>query len=211
MLHGVTISDAELQTAWEKQKEMFVQPEQVEISQITVDSAEEMKKVQSDLGGNADFALVARTRSEDQFKDQGGKVPGPLQKRLPQGMPVPQEAADAAFKMKPGQISDPIKVGATWVVVRLENKIPEKQPKLEDYREPLRVQLRQQKAQQSGEMQKNQQALQKAQQAAKVEINRPEYSGLMAPSTGGPGGPGGPSGAPGGPAQGDMPPAPPGD
>ena len=206
MLHGVIVSDAELQTAWEKQKEMFVQPEQVEISQITVDSPDDAKKVQSDLAGNADFALVARTRSKDQFKDHSGRIPVPLGKRLQPGMPVTQEAVNAAFKMKPGQISDPIKVGATWVVVRLENKIEEKQPKLEDFAEPMRVQLRQQKAQQSGELQKNQQAVQKAQQGAKVEINRPEYQSLLTQRNS----PGGPAGAPG-PAGEGMPPAPPGD
>jgi foldase protein PrsA len=180
MFRGITVSDQELQEAWDKQKQMFVQPEQVRISQITVDSQEEMKKAQADLAGNADFALVARTRSQDQFKDQGGEVPFPLARQIQPGGPVAQEVVDVAFKLKPGEVSDPVKVGATWVFVKLAEKIPAKEPKLEDFRELLRSNLRQQKGQASPEIQKNQQELMQAQQSAKVEINRPQYASLQA-------------------------------
>lgn len=190
LFNGVTVSDAEVKEEWEKRKQLFVQPEQVRISQITVDSADALKKTQSDLAGNTDFALVARTRSQDQFKDAGGAIPEPLPKQLPPGGPVAQEVLDAAFKLKPGQTSDPVKVGATWVIVRLEEKIPEKQPNFDDFKELMRSNIRQQKAQTNGKLQENQQALMKAQQGAKVEINRPEYSSLQSQVTSAAAGPG---------------------
>lgn len=213
LFRGVTVSDQEVDQEWAKRKQLFVQPAQVKISQITVDNPADLKKVQSDLAGNAEFALVARTRSKDQFKDQGGMVPVQLPKRIQPGGPVAQEVVDAAFKLKPGQISQPVKIGATWVIVRLEELIPEKQPNPQDYKELMRAQLRQQKAQTSGKLQENQQELMRAQQAAKVEINRPEYASLTSQlagraGMGGPGGPGGPSGAPGGAG---APPPPPGE
>jgi len=202
LFNGVTVSDAEVQEEWNKRKQLFVQPEQVKISQITVDTPDALKKTQADLAGNTDFALVARTRSQDQFKDTGGMVPEALPRELPPGGPVAKEVLAAAFALKPGQISDPIKVGATWVVVKLEEKIAAKQPNFDDYGELMRSNLRQQKAQGNGKFQENQQALMKAQQSAKVEINRPEYASLSAAQAA-PGGPQGPAGA-GGP-----PPAPP--
>ncbi|MGV3719758.1 MAG: peptidyl-prolyl cis-trans isomerase [Actinomycetota bacterium] len=200
LFNGVTVSDAELEEEWKKKKPLFVQPETVKLSQITVDSPDALKKTQADLAGNTDFALVARTRSQDQFKDAGGAIPEPLPKQLPPGGPVAKEVLDAAFKLKPGQVSDPIKVGATWVIVKLEEKIAEKQPNFDDFKELMRSNMRQQKAQGNGKLQENQQALVKAQQAAKVEINRPEYAALAA-QTGG--------GAPGVPGAGGPPPAPP--
>jgi len=211
MFRGATVSDQELDQEWTKRKQMFVQPPQVKISQITVDSPADLKKVQSDLASNAEFALVARTRSKDQFKDHGGVVPIQLPKRIQPGGPVAQEVVDAAFKLKPGQISEPVKVGATWVVVRLEELIPEKQPNPQDYKELMRAQMRQQKAQANGKLQENQQELMRAQQAAKVEINRPEYASLTN-QLAGRSGAGGPGGAPGGaPSGAGAPPAPPGE
>lgn len=209
MFRGATVSDQELEAEWNKRKQMFVQPAQVKISQITVDSPADLKKAQADLASNAEFALVARTRSKDQFKDQGGVVPVPLPKRIQPGGPVAQEVVDAVFKLKPGQSSEPVKVGATWVIARLEELIAEKQPNPDDYKELMRSQLRQQKAQSSGKLQENQQELMRAQQAAKVEINRPEYAILSSQLAGrqGPGGPGGPAG----PGGGDVPPPPPGE
>lgn len=208
LFRGVTVSDQELNAEWNKRKQLFVQPAQVKISQITVDNPADLKKVQSDLASNAEFALVARTRSKDQFKDQGGTVPINLPKRIQPGGPVAQEVVDAAFKLKPGQISEPVKVGATWVIVRLEELIPEKQPNFDDYKELMRAQLRQQKAQSSGKLQENQQELMRAQQGAKVEINRPEYASLTQQMQGRSGGPGGPAGPQGGNS---MPPPPPGE
>jgi parvulin-like peptidyl-prolyl isomerase len=208
MFRGATVSDQELDQEWTKRKTMFVQPAQVKISQITVDNPTDLKKVQSDLASNAEFALVARTRSKDQFKDQGGVVPIQLPKRIQPGGPVAQEVVDAAFKLKPGQIGEPVKVGATWVLVRLEELIAEKQPNADDYKELMRAQLRQQKAQANGKLQENQQELMRAQQAAKVEINRPEYAAITS-QLAGRGGPGGPAG-PGGSPEGGPPPAPPG-
>jgi peptidyl-prolyl cis-trans isomerase C len=113
---------------------------------------------------------------------------------------VAKEVLDAAFKLKPGQVSEPIKVGATWVIVKLEEKIAEKQPNFDDFKELMKSNLRQQKAQGNGKLQENQQALVKAQQAAKVEINRPEYAALAAQSGGEPGAPGA-GGPPPGPPQ----------
>lgn len=203
--HGVTVSDADVRSFFDQQKANLIQPESIEISQITLDSADEVKKTQDDLA-SSDFAVVAGTRSKDTFAQQGGRVPMPLTKPVQPGLGVDQKVVDAAFKLKEGQISDPIKVGTTWVIVRLEKKSARKEPKFEDFSEFFRAELRKQKAMQNGGAQKVQQQLMEATRSASVQINRPEYKQLQQElqnviSRG----PGGPAGALGG-----MPPGPPG-
>lgn len=170
---GVTASDAEVKDFFDKQKANLTQPERIQISQMTLDSEEQVKKAKDDLG-SGDFANVAATRSKDSFAQGGGRVPMDLTAKVQPGLPVDQKVVDAAFKLKEGQISDPIKVGATWVIVRLEKKQPRKEPKYEDFKELFTSALRQQKAAQT-KGPKVQQMIMEATRSANVTVNRPEY------------------------------------
>jgi parvulin-like peptidyl-prolyl isomerase len=211
LFQGVTVSDDEVRKAYDQQKKNFTQPETVEISQITLDSEKAKNDAVADLAANAQFANVATTRSKDQFAQQGGRVPLPLPKQIGPGLPVAQEVVNAAFKLQPGQVSDPVRVGATWVIVRVEKKTESKEPNFEDFREAIRGSLREQKARQSPRMQENQQKLMQSTSGASITINRPEYKTLEQQFKSGPGGaaPGGPT-ASGMPPAGDAPPPPPG-
>lgn len=214
MTRGVTVTDDEVRKAFDSQKAAMTQPEQVEISTITVDSEKAKSDTQADLNANSVFQNVATSRSKDPFRQNGGKVPTPLPAKVPpqlQGQ-VPQEVVDAAFKLKPGQVSEPVKVGQTWVFVRLDNKIAKKEPDFNEFKEPIRDQLLQQKAQQTGKLQENQKAVIDALKKAKIEIGPPQYQVLakaLAQSASAPSAPGG--GAAGGaPGEGEAPPMPPG-
>lgn len=207
MTQGIQVTDAELKQFFEQQKANMVQPERVQLSQITVDKADQVQKTKDDLGAG-DFANVAATRSKDPFAQSGGRVPMDLPRKVDAGGPVDQKVVDAAFKLKEGEISEPVKVGANWVFARLEKKFERKEPKLEDFDEFFRSQLRQQKAAQ-GKAQQVQQSLMELTRTANLTIHRPQYKQLetelkqvvtRVPGTGGPGGPGGP----------DMPPPAPG-
>ncbi|HEU4753203.1 MAG TPA: peptidyl-prolyl cis-trans isomerase [Armatimonadota bacterium] len=179
LFQGVTVSDDEVKKAFDQQKTRMAQPETIEISQITLDSEKAKNEAVADLAGNAQFANVATTRSKDQFAQQGGRVPFPIPRKIPPGLPVAQEVVDAAFKLKPGQVSDPVKVGATWVVVRLEKKNEGKEPRFEDFKDAMRSGLRQQKAQSSGKMAENQRKVMQASASADIKVNRPEYQILV--------------------------------
>lgn len=217
MLRGITVSDEEIKSAFEREKKTLAGEETARISQITVSSEAKAKQAASELGANGDFALIASSYSQDMFKQNGGKLPQPVPRKIPPTLPISQAAVDAAFKLKPGQISDPVKVGATWVIVKLDELIPKKEPVFEDFKDTVRSALRRQKAQtQSTSIaQENQRVTMEATQNAKIEINRPEYKQLAEKGTGGPppgmppgvGGPGGaapegagapPAGVPGG-------------
>lgn len=178
--NGVNVSDEEVKQFWDRVKGQLTQPERIRISQISVQSEADMKKVQDDLAHGTNFSLVASTRSKDQFAKAGGAVPFEVGRQVQAGMPVNQKAVDAAFKLNEGQWSDPIKLAdGHWVFVKLEQRIPKKEPNFEDFRESVRSQLRKQKAQttKGSEIQKG---LTERMQKAQITINRPEYQHITA-------------------------------
>jgi parvulin-like peptidyl-prolyl isomerase len=209
LFQGVNVSDAEARAEFEKRKDSFSQPEQVKISQVTLDTDAKMKQARDDLGANTDFGLVATSYSKDPFKDNRGQVPMPLGRQVPPGGPVDQKIVDAAFKLKPGQVSEPVKVGANWVIVRLDDKIEKKIPQFEDVKELIRASMREQKAQQGGKVQQARTALMEMSRKAKILVHRPEYQAILAqfqaPAPSGPGTASGP-----GALQPAPPPPPPG-
>ncbi|MFN3653191.1 MAG: peptidyl-prolyl cis-trans isomerase [Armatimonadota bacterium] len=179
LYRGVDLPDSEVRKTFDELKEQFDIPERVRISQITVDDPAALKQVTSELGGGADFKVVAASRSKDPFKQNGGQVPDPLPRNIPEpdvsGLPVSPRAVEAAFALNDKEISKPIKIGATWVIVRLDEKLPGKEAKYEDYRDVIRVQLLPQKAQTSGKMDENRASMMQAASSAAVQVNRPEY------------------------------------
>ncbi len=197
MFRGVEVSEAEIQKAFEQGKSQFGMPEAVRLSQITVDSPAKLKEARNDLAGNADFALVAQSHSKDPFAQAGGKVPQPVPRQVPPGGPVDPRVVETAYKLKEGQVSEPVQVGANWVIVRLDEKIPAKTPSLDEVKELVRPGLRQQKAMTGQQFQQNRQAFVEALQKADIKINRPEYQIVAQQfAAGPPGGAAGPGGAP---------------
>lgn len=226
--HGVEVSDADIAKMYEKVKPQAAATAQAHISQITVDKKATMEQVKSELANpSTNFGLVAQTRSMDPFASGNGKVPFPVSARMQPGSPVAPEVVQAAMKLKEGQVSGPIKVGAVWVFVKLDQKMGV--PALEELRPFIRAQLLQEEAQKSGKAQQNQQAMAEELRKASIKVNRPEYQPVVtmiqqqasAPRGGMPGGSapaGGASGPRGGapipgsktaPAGEELPPPPP--
>jgi foldase protein PrsA len=164
---GLQINDQEVQKFYDEHKRDFTTPEQVKIHQLTVNTEREAKEARSDLK-NADFGLVALSRSVDVFKQVGGAVP-PFSRGQP-GLPVDPHVQQIAFTMKAGQISDPIKVSGRWVIIKVDEIIPAKTPTLAEMKELIREGLLQQKAQQTGRMDQMQQRLMTLRQNAEIEI-----------------------------------------
>jgi parvulin-like peptidyl-prolyl isomerase len=217
LFRGVTLTEEDLRKAFDSRKQERVIPERVRIRQITVESQAKAKQVINDLRGNAAFELVARTHSRDPFAQQGGLVPEPLPRKVQPGGPVAQQVVDAAFKLKEKDFSDPIKVGATWIIVRLEEKLAGKEPNFEDSKDLVRADLMEQRARETGKLQENQGSMMQVTQSAvgSLQINRPEYQFVadmikqaVGPGQGAPGAPPAP-GPPAEPGVGGPPGAPP--
>ena len=103
------------------------------------------------LRGGADFASTARAESDDQESGQRGGSLGPLRADV-----LPPEVSGVVTKLKPGEISDPVK---TQFGIHIFSVAP---PTLEDMRPMLQQQVQQQIAQEE---------VKRLQAAAKVDLD----------------------------------------
>lgn len=130
----VVVKEEDLLPYYEKNMDKFILPEQIRIRQILVSvdpggSEEEwmeIKKRADEISGRAikgeDFSKLAKELSDDEdTKDRGGDV-GLMHKGQ---MHLP-EIEEIAFSLKVGDISSPIRIIYGWIVIRVEEKRPEK-------------------------------------------------------------------------------------
>jgi parvulin-like peptidyl-prolyl isomerase len=88
--------------------------EQVHIRHIATDSEEAAKEILAELQQGADFAELARERSEDTMtRDEGGDLGW-----IPLGVVAP-ELERSAFALQPGEISEVIAVGEGYHIIQV--------------------------------------------------------------------------------------------
>ncbi len=105
--------------------------EEVRARHILVESEEEAKAILEQLKGGADFATLAKEKS----KDPGGADGGDLGYFSKDQM-VP-EFAEVAFKMYPGQLSNPVKTQFGWHIIKVEDKRAKAVPSFEQVRDRI--------------------------------------------------------------------------
>jgi peptidyl-prolyl cis-trans isomerase C len=108
-------TDAALQAAYEEAKKAQKPETEVHARHILVPEEAEAKAALKRVKGGEDFAKVAKEVSKDPGAE-GGDLGWFTKARM-----VP-EFADAAFKLEPGQISEPVKSPFGWHVIKLEEK-----------------------------------------------------------------------------------------
>ncbi|KQO85087.1 MAG: peptidylprolyl isomerase [Methylobacteriaceae bacterium] len=129
--------------------------EEVRARHILVESEDEAKKIAARVKGGEDFAKIAGEVSKDPgSKTEGGDLGWFSQERMVKPF------ADAAFKMTPGQVSDPVKTQFGWHVLRVEEKRTKPVPTFDEMKEQIDQYLTR-KAQQD--------TIVKLREAAKVE------------------------------------------
>lgn len=108
-------------------------PEQeVRARHILVDSEDQAKQVIARLTKGEDFAKVSAELSKDPGSGkEGGDLGWFTKERM-----VP-EFAEAAFKLEPGKLSDPVKTQFGWHVLKVEEKRAHQPPKLEEVRDQI--------------------------------------------------------------------------
>jgi parvulin-like peptidyl-prolyl isomerase len=130
----VVINDEDLLPYYEKNKDKFILPEQIRIRQImiSVDPGagdqewKEAEKRAGEISGKAikgeDFVKLAREFSDDkETRENGGDV-GLMHKGQ---MPMP-EIEEFAFSLKAGDISQPVRTIYGYLVIKVEEKRPQK-------------------------------------------------------------------------------------
>jgi peptidyl-prolyl cis-trans isomerase C len=118
-------TDEEMHKVYDDQVKPMGAEEEVRARHILVESEDEAKTIAQQIKGGADFAELAKEKSKDPGSAKDGGDLGYFVK----GSMVP-EFAEVAFKMYPGQVSNPVKTQFGWHIIKVEDK---RQRKVPDY------------------------------------------------------------------------------
>lgn len=127
----VPVSDEDAKKFYEKNKSEFSQPEMIKARHILIkvqsgapektwkEAETKARDIKKKLEKGADFAQLAKQYSEDPgTKDKGGELG-----LFPKGRMVP-EFENAAFALKAGEISAPVKTPFGYHIIKVEEKKP---------------------------------------------------------------------------------------
>jgi peptidyl-prolyl cis-trans isomerase C len=134
------MDDKALQEYYTKNTAKFRQPEGVRLRIISTKNEKKAKDILAKLKGGDDFGDVAARMSEDDFRIKGGDIGYIHRGRI---YPALEEAA---FKLKPGEISGLIWTEETWFVVKVEDRRPEQVVPFEKAKDRLRTELEKKRA-----------------------------------------------------------------
>lgn len=122
----ISISEEELLTVFEANKEMFTVQEKVEARHILVETEEEAKTVKDKLTAGGDFEQLAKEYSTDTSNNEQGGYLG----YFVRGKMVP-EFENAAFTLGINEISDPVKTSFGYHIIKVEDKVEAKEANFE--------------------------------------------------------------------------------
>jgi peptidyl-prolyl cis-trans isomerase C len=125
------VTDAALKKVYEDAAKQISGEEEVHARHILVGTEAEAKEVIAKLKKGADFAELAKKESKDPGASDGGDLGFFTKDQM-----VPEFSA-AAFALKPGQISDPVKSQFGWHVIKVEEKRARKAPPFDQVKPQL--------------------------------------------------------------------------
>jgi foldase protein PrsA len=157
----VTVTDEEMQQFFEQNQQSFGTPEQVQASHILVQTPEEAEAILKQLESGADFAQLAKEKSQDPgSKEQGGDLGF-----FPRGQMAP-EFEEAAFNLEVGKTSGIVQTQFGFHIIKVTDKKEAELPTFDEKKEEIKDQLVQQKL---GE--KIPEYINKLKEEAKIENN----------------------------------------
>jgi peptidyl-prolyl cis-trans isomerase C len=105
--------------------------EEVRARHILVENEDEAKAILEQLKGGGDFAALAKEKSKDPGAAEGGDLGYFTKDQM-----VP-EFAEVAFKMYPGQLSNPVKTQFGWHIIKVEDKRTKQPPEFEKVKDQI--------------------------------------------------------------------------
>jgi peptidyl-prolyl cis-trans isomerase C len=134
-----------MRSFYEENPQYFEQPEQVAARHIILttqgitDEAElaakraELEEIRQEIADGADFATVARERSEGPSASSGGDLG-----QFGRGQMVP-EFEEAAFSLEPGELSGIVETQFGYHILQVTDRIPGRTESYEDAKENIRT------------------------------------------------------------------------
>ncbi|CAH2604398.1 Parvulin-like PPIase [Rhodovastum atsumiense] len=139
---GPQVSDAAVRARYDHDIAGKTGAPEVHARHILVASEADAKAIIAELKKGGDFAAIAKARSTDPGAAQGGDLGW-----FKQGDMLP-EFSEAAFALKPGQVSDkPVQTRYGWHVIKVEERRTAPTPTFEQARDDLRNTMVQEAAQ----------------------------------------------------------------
>lgn len=133
---GIEITDDEMETYFEENKESFSQAEEIEASHILVEDEDTAKEVKQKLDDGDDFSeLAASYSTDDSNKDNGGELG-----YFGEGEMV-EAFEEVAFAMEVDEVSDPVKTDYGYHIIKVTDHKEAKEANLEDAKEEIKEML----------------------------------------------------------------------
>jgi foldase protein PrsA len=138
----ISITDDEIKAYFDENKASFAQEKQVKASHILVDTEAKAKEIKQKLANGEDFAQLAKDNSTDtQSKDNGGELGF-----FSSGQMV-KEFETAAFALKVGEISDPVKTEYGYHIIKVEEIKEAQEANYDESKDQIKNILSEQKVQ----------------------------------------------------------------
>ncbi|MEH7502118.1 peptidylprolyl isomerase [Neobacillus drentensis] len=136
----IKISDEELKTYFDANKDSFAQAEQIKASHILVADEKTANEVKQKLNDGGDFAKLAKEYStDDSSKDLGGEL-GYFSKGT-----MVSEFEDVAFGLAVDQVSKPVKTEYGYHIIKVEAKKKAKEANYNESKAEIKATLFNQK------------------------------------------------------------------
>jgi len=125
------VTDEALHQTYDEAVKSMAGQEEVRARHVLVESEDEAKALLEQLKNGADFATLAKEKSKDPGAAEGGDLGYFTKDQM-----VP-EFADVAFKMYPGQLSNPVKTQFGWHVIKVEDRRTKQPPEFEKVKDQI--------------------------------------------------------------------------
>ena len=129
------VTEDRLRKHYDKTMKDSPRDEEVRARHILVESEADAKKLSAEAKGGADFGTLAKANSKDPGAANGGDLGFFKRDQM-----VP-EFATAAFAMKVGEISSPVKTAYGWHVIKVEERRAAKAPSFEESVDEMKEQV----------------------------------------------------------------------
>ncbi|ACL70859.1 peptidylprolyl isomerase [Halothermothrix orenii] len=141
VMEDVSVEESAVREYYDNNKENFKHGTQIKARHILVETEKEAREILNELENGADFGEMAKEYSTGPSSKNGGDL-GYFGK----GRMVP-EFEEAAFALKVGQISDPVKTQYGYHIIKVEDKVEEGITPFDEVKDKIKNNLLQQKQQ----------------------------------------------------------------